>query len=156
MSSSSEADAVANLDPRRPTAHLTIEEVGRLAGVSRNTVSLALANSPRVRPETRQRVLEVVRATGYQRNSAAAALAGGSTRTLGVVEFGPPAYLSDRVYLGYLAGIEEATSASGYDLLLLSARRPADPRGLLTLARARRFDGLVLLGQETDRQVVAE
>lgn len=147
------ADDVSRL-PR--SGHLTIEEVGRLAGVSRNTVSLALANSPRVRPETRERVLRVVDATGYRRNPAAAALAGGSARTVGIVEFGPPAYLSDRAYIGYLAGIEEATSANGYDLLLLSARRSPDAGWLLALARARRFDGVVLLGPETDRGAVAE
>lgn len=133
----------------------TLEEVGRLAGVSRNTVSLALANDPRVRPETRARVLQVVRETGYRRNSAAAALAGGLTHTLAVVEFGPPAYLSDRAYIHYLAGIEEATSSSGFDLLLLSARREPGSDSLVALAQARRFDGLVFLGAHTDRAAVA-
>lgn len=137
-------------------AKLTIEEVGRLAGVSRNTVSLALANSPRVRPETRERVLRVVAETGYRRNQAAAALAGGASRTVGVLEFGTPAYLSERAYLGYLAGIEEETSSAGYDLLLLSARRKPGPGWLLSLARTRRVDALVLLGAETDREAVAE
>ena len=143
-------------DERRIAAkRLTIEDVGRLAGVSRNTVSLALANSPRVRPATRERVIQVVQSTGYRPNHAAAVLAGGLTKTLGVVEFGLPAYLSDRAYLGYLAGIEEATSANGYDLLLLSAHRMPESDRLLALARARRVDGLVLLGPETDRTAVA-
>lgn len=142
------------LDTGRKQAR-TLEEVGRLAGVSRNTVSLALSNDPRVRPETRERILRVVRETGYHRNSAAAALAGGLTRILAVVEFGSPAYLSDRAYFGYLAGIEEATSINRFDLLLLSARREPGPKWLTELARARRFDGLVLLGADTDRVAVA-
>lgn len=156
MDTTDERARLGAASARRKANRLTIEEVGRLAGVSRNTVSLALAGSSRVRPETRERVLRVVQATGYRRNPAAAALAGGSTRTVGVVEFGPPAYLSDRAYIGYLAGIEEATSANGYDLLLLSAQRASGSGWLLALARARRFDGLVLLGPETDRPAVAE
>src|SRR5262249_10170645 len=54
----------------------TLEDVARLAGVSRNTVSLAIRLSPRVNAATRERVLRIVRETGYRPNYAARALAG--------------------------------------------------------------------------------
>ena len=58
----------------------TLEEVARVAGVSRNTVSLAIRLSPGVNAQTRQRVLLIVRQTGYRPNFAARALAGRRTR----------------------------------------------------------------------------
>ena len=61
--------------PESPRAR-TLEDVARLAGVSRNTVSLAIRLSPRVNAATRDRVLRIVRETGYRPNYAARALAG--------------------------------------------------------------------------------
>jgi LacI family transcriptional regulator len=54
---------------------LTLEEVAKLAGVSRSTASRVINNHPNVRPEVRERVWEVVRQYGYQPNPAARALA---------------------------------------------------------------------------------
>jgi LacI family transcriptional regulator len=54
---------------------LTLEEVAKLAGVSRSTASRVINNHPNVRPEVRERVWEVIRQYGYQPNSAARALA---------------------------------------------------------------------------------
>ncbi|MBZ0309342.1 MAG: LacI family DNA-binding transcriptional regulator [Anaerolineae bacterium] len=54
---------------------ITLEEVARLAGVSRTTASRVANNRPGVRPETRERVLRVIREYGYQPNPAARSLA---------------------------------------------------------------------------------
>jgi len=54
---------------------MTLEEVARLAGVSRSTASRVLNNRPGVRPEVRERVWQVIRQYGYKPNPAARALA---------------------------------------------------------------------------------
>jgi LacI family transcriptional regulator len=54
---------------------LTLEQVAKLAGVSRSTASRVINNHPSVRPDVRQRVLDVIRQYGYQPNPAARELA---------------------------------------------------------------------------------
>jgi DNA-binding LacI/PurR family transcriptional regulator len=55
----------------------TIEDVARLAGMSRGSVSNVLTGKVRMRDATRARVLEAARALGYQPNRVASALASG-------------------------------------------------------------------------------
>jgi LacI family transcriptional regulator len=54
---------------------LTLEQVAKLAGVSRSTASRVINGHPNVRPKVRERVLQVIRQSGYQPNQAARALA---------------------------------------------------------------------------------
>lgn len=66
---------------------VTSEDIARLAGVSRATVSYVLngRDGTRISPVTRGRVLEAARTAGYQRNSLAAALNTGRIHTVGLV-----------------------------------------------------------------------
>src|SRR5438874_13031582 len=93
--------------PRRRRASETLRrrrravmsDVGRLAGVSHQTVSRVINGSPHVRPETRERVLAAMRELDYTPNSVARALVTGRSNTLGVVSFdttlsGPASTLS--------------------------------------------------------------
>ena len=45
---------------------LTLEEIGRMAGVSRSTVSRVINNEKSVRPEVRRRVQDVISETGKE------------------------------------------------------------------------------------------
>ncbi|WP_203138188.1 LacI family DNA-binding transcriptional regulator [Microbacterium sp. JZ31] len=53
----------------------TIRDVGRAAGVSRQTVSRVLNASEAVHPATRARVVAAIESLGYVRDEAAAQLA---------------------------------------------------------------------------------
>lgn len=64
---------------------LTLEEIGRMAGVSRSTVSRVINNEKSVRPEVRERVLEVISETGYRPHAAARSLASNRTGVIGLV-----------------------------------------------------------------------
>lgn len=66
---------------------LTLEEVAKLAGVSRSTASRVINDYPGVRPEVRERVWQVIRQYGYEPNLAARALA--SHRAESVPPSGP-------------------------------------------------------------------
>lgn len=55
----------------------TIDDVARLAGVSRTSVSRVLNNGPNVRPSLREKVTNAVERLGYEVNIQARSLAGG-------------------------------------------------------------------------------
>lgn len=62
-----------------------LEDIARIAGVSRSTVSRVVNNDPHVREATRRKVLHVIAEQGYRPNRAARALATRRTRTLSLV-----------------------------------------------------------------------
>lgn len=71
--------------PRQPAARPTIEDVARLAGVSRSTVSRVLNGGLHVRPEAISRVNEAMAILGYSVNQAARNLASGRTGSVAFV-----------------------------------------------------------------------
>ena len=64
---------------------LTLEEIGRLAGVSRSTVSRVVNDHPEVSPEVKRRVLATIEETGYQPNRAARSLVSRRSGLMGLV-----------------------------------------------------------------------
>lgn len=66
----------------------TMLDVGRLAGVSHQTVSRVLNGDPAVGPELLNRVQEAIKILGYTRNTAARVLASRRSMSLGVVTYG--------------------------------------------------------------------
>lgn len=60
------------------------EDIAKLAGVSRSTVSRVINNYSNVPEETRAKVLKVIEQHQYEPNSFARALAGKKTDTIGL------------------------------------------------------------------------
>src|SRR3954451_24814736 len=72
----------------RPTVEevrVNLEEIARLAGVSRSTVSRVVNEDRRVSASAKQRVEEVIRANNYHPNAAARSLASRRTRIIGLL-----------------------------------------------------------------------
>lgn len=59
---------------------LTLEEIAKLAGVSRTTASRVLNGRPGVSAATRERVLKVIEEVGYEPNENAQSLAARRSR----------------------------------------------------------------------------
>ncbi len=95
-----------------------MSDVGRLAGVSHQTVSRVINGSRHVSPSTRARVIAAMDQLGYRPNSIARALATGRTRTVGVVSFDTTLYGPAST----LFGIERAAHQAGYFVLVASLR----------------------------------
>jgi DNA-binding LacI/PurR family transcriptional regulator len=93
-------------------------DVGRLAGVSHQTVSRVINGSSHVRPQTRDRVLKAMLELGYRPNSVARALVTGRSNTLGVVSFDTTLYGPAST----LFGIERAAHEAGYFIIVASLR----------------------------------
>ena len=100
---------------RRPRAPV-MSDVGRLAGVSHQTVSRVINGSPHVRPETRDRVVAAMEELGYRPNPVARALVTGRSMTLGVVSFDTTLYGPAST----LFGIERAAHEAGYFMIVAS------------------------------------
>ncbi|NIV29726.1 MAG: LacI family DNA-binding transcriptional regulator, partial [Anaerolineae bacterium] len=62
-----------------------MEEIAKLAGVSRSTVSRVVNDHPNVRAPVRERVWQVIRETGYQPHAAARSLVTRRTRIIGAI-----------------------------------------------------------------------
>jgi DNA-binding LacI/PurR family transcriptional regulator len=124
-------------------------EVARRAGVSLSTVSRALSGSPVISEETRRVVRAAARQLDYRVDAAGSSLRTGQTRTIGVVI--PLAHaarqnFSDPFFLEILGAVADELAAGGFNLLL--TRVTEDPCDWITdLARGRRADGVIVIGQ---------
>ncbi|WP_060886124.1 LacI family DNA-binding transcriptional regulator [Streptomyces caniscabiei] len=118
------------------------EDVARLAGVSRKTVSRVLNDEPYVSDESRRRVLAAAEELGYRLNHAARALASGRTRSIGVVALATAGYGTASL----LVGIEQAVRDAGYALRVVNTP-DGDPRsiaGALESLLEQGVDGIVV------------
>lgn len=97
----------------------TLEDIARMAGVSRSTVSRVLNNHPYVRPEVRERVLRVVREVGYTPHAAARSLVTQRTQVLGlIIPEAVSTLFTDPFFSLLISGITHACYAQGYHLML--------------------------------------
>jgi LacI family transcriptional regulator len=122
----------------------TQEDVARLAGVSRATVSYVINDLPggsvRISEETRQRVLDAVNQLGYQPNALARSLATRRTHTLALIVQD----ISNPFFSGIARGVEGVARAEGYSVLLCSTEEdPAHELEVLQVLDEKRVDGVI-------------
>lgn len=129
----------------------TSEEVARLAGVSRATVSRALNGSTRVSEEARSRVHAAIAALGYEPDVVAQSLVRQRSRVIAVNLFAgnsPLSHLgltSRYFYLGLMENIEHEAISLGYDLLLPSNPHGKSPESYVRSLQTRRVAGCIVL-----------
>ncbi|MGP9538288.1 LacI family DNA-binding transcriptional regulator [Brachybacterium sp. AOP43-C2-M15] len=132
----------------RRTARPTVATIAHDLGISPATVSYALNGKPGVGAAMRERVLEHARTVGWTPHSGAQALRRGRSGNIGLVLVRDPEEVSrEPFYSAVTAGIESATSAHGYELLIRFVRGGADEEieVFRTWSHQRRVDGVVLL-----------
>ncbi|HEX6477811.1 MAG TPA: LacI family DNA-binding transcriptional regulator [Ktedonobacteraceae bacterium] len=137
----------------------TSEEVARLAGVSRATVSRAINGSARVSDEARERVHAAIAALGYEPDVIAQSLVLQHSRVIAVSLFPqdddlPLAHFGQTAlyfYLGVLENIERGAISSGYDLLLPSRTHGKSPENYVRSLQTRRVAGCIMLHASDSR-----
>ncbi len=130
----------------------TSEDVARLAGVSRATVSRVLSGTANVSAATRQRVEAAAAALGYEPDVAAQSLSGARSRTIALGFFANDLWALSQLtrpqyhfHLDVLRHIEEAAAKAGYDLLLPSRPSSASSDSYVRLLRSRRVAGAIMV-----------
>ncbi len=137
---------------------MTLEEIARLAGVSRSTVSRVINGDRRVSDAARARVQDVVRRHNYHPNAAARSLASRRTRVLGLLISQAVGNLfTDPFYPILIQGTADACNAAGYTLTMLmdtSDDGSAVEQLYQRVIRGRHVDGLILACHAVDDPIV--
>jgi LacI family transcriptional regulator len=109
----------------------TINDVARLAGVSKKTVSRVINASPLLNEETRERVAKVIRELDYTPNPQARALALRRNFLVGLIHDNPNA----QMVLNMQQGILEALQGTEFEMVV----RPVDRNSSMMLEDVRHF-----------------
>jgi len=121
----------------------TINDVARLAGVSKRTVSRVLNNSSKVNAKTRDKILAIIADLDYTPNSQARGLAARRSYMIGLVYDDPNALFIHAIQRGILS----VCTLAGYELVV----HPCDHESAGITEKVNRFvsrskiDGLIIL-----------
>ena len=130
---------------RRRSTGPTIEDVARIAGVSRGTVSRVLNGGP-VSAHARDRVHAAITESGYQANRAARSLASGRTDVLAAVISVPYGEVfDDPTFALMLQGMSTALSGTTTSLNLLIVTTDDERARAAHQLHPARVDGVILL-----------
>lgn len=139
-------------------------EVAKKAGVSKNTVSLALRGSPRISNETRVLVEKAAAIVGYRRNAAVGCLMAelrrsGSGRfeaTIALLNANEDreAFRTHPTVPVYVAGVRKRASELGFSLDEFWLHDPAvSPKRLASILQARGIRGALIMGLLTTNRL---
>lgn len=96
-----------------------LEQIAKMAGVSKSTVSRVVNNQPNVNEKTRQRVMEIIRDANFRPNKAARALVTQHTRVLSIVIPQPlAATFTDPYFPRLLQSISAKANQRDYAIML--------------------------------------
>lgn len=136
-----------------------MEDIARLAGVSKAAVSLALNGKQGISSETRTRILQVVEENGYAHKSRAAT----TEQTLKYLTFLAFAnsgivleqYYQQPFFRELIHHIEERCRQSGFSLIYTSVELEHFSEKIKALADEKRSDGVILLGTNLNQAQIA-
>lgn len=136
----------ARSNGRGPGGSPTLDEVARLAGVSRATASRAINGGHRVSPTARDAVDTAVRTLGYTPNPAARSLVTRRTDSVAVVVPEPDdRVFSDPFFARTLNGVNRVLAERDLQLVLLLARPGQEEARMLRYLRNRHIDGAIVV-----------
>ena len=124
----------------------TIEDIARLANVSKSTVSRALNDSPLVKDETKERIRAIASQHRFRINAPARQLSLKQSRTIAFVThaYRKDFSIEDLFGLEIMGGVSSGLHASGYDMLVVHV----DPRNTEWAHQyldSGRVDGFILM-----------
>jgi len=122
-------------------SHITLDDVAKISGFSKSTVSRALGNGINVDPHTKKKIKEVARRLGYTPNVVARSLRSKKTTTIGVVI----ADICNPFFPSVVRGIEDTARKKGYNIILCNTdeKYEREKEALETLIQ-KRVDGLLI------------
>lgn len=133
-------------------SNTTINDIARLAGVSKKTVSRVINGLDLVKPETRQRIDEAIKKMDYRPNPQARGLAFKKSFLIGLIYDNPNA----EFVMNFLEGALEALRDSGFELIVhpCNRRSPEFLSGLRQFVQQQKLHGVILLPPVSENPAV--
>ncbi|KXG10082.1 LacI family DNA-binding transcriptional regulator [Anoxybacillus rupiensis] len=129
----------------------TIEDVAKLAGLSRTTVSRVINNHPYVSEDKRKLVIEAMEQLGYVPNSSARSLR--SQKTDVIALFVPR--IMNPFFSHLVESMEIAAAEHGYQLIICQTRYSAEKElNYMNLLKMKQVDGVILASMQNDWNVI--
>ena len=127
-------------------SNLTLDDIAKIAGVSRATVSRVVNNQSNVSDRMRQRVQKIIDETGFQPNLVARSLVSKQTKLLGlVIPNNIHGFFADPYYSRLVEGISQACNFFDYTLSLFVFQTEDDQRKIFPrLTQGRFVDGIIV------------
>jgi LacI family transcriptional regulator len=138
---------------------MSLEDIARIAGVSKSTVSRVINNDVHVRDTTRTKVQAVIDAQGYSPNLNARALVTNRTQTIAVVISNNISTFFDtsHYFPSILRGISEASIQRDYAMLLMLGKdNEDDVRFTRRIIRNQMLDGVILVSPAIGHPIIQE
>ncbi|UOQ47128.1 LacI family transcriptional regulator [Gracilibacillus caseinilyticus] len=129
----------------------TIKDVAKLAGVAVSTASYALNNSKRISTATKERVEEAARQLNYKKNGIASDLKRTKTNTIALIL----SDLSGPYYSELIKGVQDVTTANGFDLIACSSIGDQQSTAVKFL-KEKRVDGAIILAHNISDAITIE
>jgi LacI family transcriptional regulator len=134
---------------------LTLEDIARLSGFSRSTVSRVINGDENVKEDTRQLVMEVVQKINFQPNLIARSLAAGRTNVLGlVIPAGVSTIFTDPYFPQLIQGVSTACNAQGYSVMMWLAEPEYERRMIGQIMHSGLLDGVIVSSMLIDDPIV--
>jgi LacI family transcriptional regulator len=134
---------------------LTLEEIARLSGVSRSTVSRIINNDPHVDPKTAEKVQVVIHKLNYRPNAAARSLKVGRTHILGlVIPTGVSSVFSDPYFPTLIRGISAACQEKNYSVMLWLAEPEYERATINQVLGNGLIDGVIVSSMPMDDALI--
>ncbi|WEK54803.1 MAG: LacI family DNA-binding transcriptional regulator [Candidatus Cohnella colombiensis] len=140
-------------------SEINANEIAKLAGVSRSTVSRVINDYKNVPAETRKKVMDMIEQYNYVPNISAQVLAGKKTQTIGLFMIETGHVSSDMISNMLLASVIESASSHGYYVLTQIIRGTDDAgsiRGVKDIFYQRRIDGGIFIGAANEEPFIEE
>ncbi|WP_066196244.1 MULTISPECIES: LacI family DNA-binding transcriptional regulator [Gracilibacillus] len=129
----------------------TIKDVARVAGVAVSTASYALNNNGRVSQKTKQKVEEAAKQLNYRKNGIASDLKRTKTNTIALIL----SDLSGPFYSELIKGVQDITTANGYDLIACSSIGGKQSTAVKFLME-KRVDGAIILANNISDKITLQ
>jgi len=122
-------------------SHITLDDIARISGYSKSTVSRALRGDMSVKSKTREKIEKTAKRLGYTPNIIARSLRSRKTCTIGVVI----ADICNPFFPNVVRGIEDAAREKGYHIILCNTDEEyeKEKEAIETLVQ-KRVDGLLI------------